>query len=822
MNTPLSIAERTLQRAYTLLIRNRVFSFAVPVILGVIATAIVGSLALSEVENLSNQVKASVATEMQVSSSRLTAYAEDQYDSLIKTSLTGQQETGGSDKDRFSNEIWTYDAKAGTLRSRINGKILNVSQSTANGAAVDPTISYENEVVNHFNALKISTEGASTPMSIRSLRNATVESTETGVVLSVPHLDSQSKLSGIVTCVVPSGRFMSVLSTEGLAVADTLSGRALVNTNGEMNASALPFIRKGEPLADEFFSTTANLELPGLNKNWQIWSVYYKDQFLVLPGMKRVTTVYSTAAIAVWVFVFFGISGLQRAKNRQRKLLDSLVRSNNELIFIVNYNFQVESVIGRMTSQLGWKPEEYGGVDFRLFIHEKDRGEFDRLGADDPSHDEADNTVEVRIEKRDGEYQWYQISKSDMTHVPEILGWVITATNIEQRKRATEHIIAAKRAAERANEAKSEFLSRMSHELRTPLNAILGFGQLLEMGDLEHRQKQNVDQILNAGRHLLNLVNDILDIARIETRKVNLSMEQVCLKEVVDECVALMSPVATQAGIVMDYHCDDVDDVKSDRQRLKQALLNLISNAIKYNKDNGTVKIDVKQSPNGVKISVTDTGVGIEAKYLDRIFTPFDRLGADQTGVEGTGLGLALSKTLIEAMDAELDIMSQYGVGSTFSIAFPASSVVIKTRKMTMDDVKESLTVHSNDAATFTVLLIEDNLVNHRLVAEIIDRLPGYRLQTAIEGGVGLEMVKTQKPDLILLDLDLPDLPGEKVLESLRNDPETADLKIIVMSAESNPAIVEKIIFAGADKFVSKPIDVHGVLDLLGQGEQAA
>ncbi|HLO98912.1 MAG TPA: hybrid sensor histidine kinase/response regulator, partial [Fimbriimonas sp.] len=299
-------------------------------------------------------------------------------------------------------------------------------------------------------------------------------------------------------------------------------------------------------------------------------------------------------------------------------------------------------------------------------------------------------------------------------------------------------------------------------------------------------------------------------------------MEQVSLKEVLDECVSLMAPVAAQAGITMNYTSPEIDDVRSDRQRLKQAVLNLISNAIKYNKENGTVTIEAVQGPNGIKVRVSDTGIGIEAKYLDRLFTPFDRLGADHSSVEGTGLGLALSKTLVDAMDAELEIASQHGVGSTFSISFPISSVVIKTRKMTMADVKESLNVHDNEAATRTILLIEDNLVNHRLVAEIVERLDGFRLITAVEGGIGLELAKSHKPEIVLLDLDLPDLPGEKVLAALRNDPATADLRIIVMSAESNPAIVERVIFAGADKFVSKPIDVHGVLDLIGQGEQAA
>ncbi|HLO99709.1 MAG TPA: histidine kinase dimerization/phospho-acceptor domain-containing protein, partial [Fimbriimonas sp.] len=522
----LSIAERTLQRAYTVLIRNRVFSFAIPIVLGVVATAIVASLALGEVDALSNQVKGGVATEMQVSSARLSAYAEDQYDQLIKTSLTGRQDNEGSDADKFSNEIWDYDATKNSLRSRINGKFIYLDQQLAASQKIDPSLAYEREIAAHMHSLKLSVAG-STPTSIRSLRNATIDTTETAIVLSVPNLGPKGELKGIVTCMVPASKFLAVLSSDGLAIADIGQGRAMLGVTGDVGSSLAPFIRKGEPLIDEFYSTTATLDLPGLNKNFIIWSVYYKDQFLVLPGMRRVTTVYSTAAISIWVLVFLGITGLHRAKNRQKKLLDSLVRSNNELIFIVNKDFEVESAIGKMTSQLGWKPEEYSNVDFRLFIHEKDRAEFDRLGTDNLDADENDNTVEVRIEKRDGEYQWYQLSKSDMTHVPEILGWVVTATNIEQRKRATEHIIAAKRAAEKANEAKSEFLSRMSHELRTPLNAILGFGQLLEMGDLEHRQKQNVDQILNAGRHLLNLVNDILDIARIETRKVNLSMEQV-------------------------------------------------------------------------------------------------------------------------------------------------------------------------------------------------------------------------------------------------------------------------------------------------------
>jgi signal transduction histidine kinase/ActR/RegA family two-component response regulator len=385
---------------------------------------------------------------------------------------------------------------------------------------------------------------------------------------------------------------------------------------------------------------------------------------------------------------------------------------------------------------------------------------------------------------------------------------------VEQRTRAMHQ---AQLAAEAANQSKSEFLSRMSHELRTPLNAVLGFSQLLELDRLTPDQDQAVDQITRGGRHLLDLINEILDISQIETGKLTLSPEAVNVREVVSESVDLVRPLADERGVHLlggelgacDQH------VFADRQRIKQILLNLLGNGIKYNRDGGTVSISCSQpTPGRLRIQVTDTGPGIPKEQFELLFTPFERLGAEQSTIEGTGIGLALSRRLAEVMGGTLDVESTVGRGSTFYVEFPIVEAPLQ-RVERLDELGATPIVTTNDTERPSVLHIEDNLSNIKLIERVLAQRPGMNLIPAMQGRLGLELARQHRPVLILLDLNLADIAGEEVLHMLRDDPMTAGIPVAIVSADAMPRQVQRMLAAGATAYLTKPIDVRELLDLV-------
>ena len=297
-----------------------------------------------------------------------------------------------------------------------------------------------------------------------------------------------------------------------------------------------------------------------------------------------------------------------------------------------------------------------------------------------------------------------------------------------------------------------------------------------------------------------------------------MSVEKVNLLEVIQESLTLLGPLATKSNVHLEVVGQEIPDVWSDRQRIKQVILNLVSNGIKYNRSGGHVTVSFSHSEDGLRLKVSDNGIGIESHYLERVFTPFDRLGSDNAQVEGSGLGLALSKTLVEAMGAKLEVYSEYGKGSVFTIDFSPCSIVQQE-----SDIQEPVEKFDlGDVNDFRILLIEDNVVNLRYVSKVVQKLPGVALISAKEGGIGIEMARLHNPDLILLDLDLPDLHGRDVLKALKADEKTSQLRIIVMSAETNPHIVEEILRLGANQFVTKPVDVNSLIDMFSEERNAA
>ena len=355
----------------------------------------------------------------------------------------------------------------------------------------------------------------------------------------------------------------------------------------------------------------------------------------------------------------------------------------------------------------------------------------------------------------------------------------------------------------------------MSHELRTPLNAILGFGQLLEMDELGASQRESVGQILRGGRHLLSLVDEVLDISRIETGSMRVSLEPVELLSALRDAIALIAPVAEQAGVILNTELLAIADchVLADRQRLRQVVLNLLSNAVKYSRPGDTVAVSYVGIADRVRITVSDSGPGIAPEKLDRLFVAFDRLDAEDTGVQGTGLGLALSKSLTELMGGTIVAQSSPGHGSAFTIVLNAASSPINGSSLA--EARNAGT-RSQFAGERTILYIEDNLPNARLVEQALSQ-PAVRVVVAMQGGTGLDLAQAHQPDLILLDLHLPDMNGSVVLDRLQADPATAAIPVIVVSADATQGQVDDLLTAGALAYLTKPLDIPDFLEVVSE-----
>lgn len=376
----------------------------------------------------------------------------------------------------------------------------------------------------------------------------------------------------------------------------------------------------------------------------------------------------------------------------------------------------------------------------------------------------------------------------------------------------------ARETAEAANRSKNEFLSRMSHELRTPLNAILGFGQLLSLDELSGTQAESVDQILKGGRHLLDLINEVLDISRIETGTLPLSPEPVLVEDILRDTLTLMRPLATNRNlrISVDEPSQDGVHVLADRQRLKQILLNLIGNAVKYSNEGGTITVSCEKTDGDqLRIHVADTGPGIRAEHLSRLFVPFERLGAERSGTEGAGVGLALSRRLAEAMGGTVDVTSTYGEGSCFTIQLSIVEGPLEQYERSTAAAGELETKAAASSRRHKVIYVEDNTSNVRLVERIFERRPDVELIPTMQGRLGIALAREHSPALILLDLHLPDLNGDAVLQQLRQDPLTENIPVVIVSADATPGQIQRLLDEGATGYLTKPFDVEALLDLL-------
>lgn len=386
-------------------------------------------------------------------------------------------------------------------------------------------------------------------------------------------------------------------------------------------------------------------------------------------------------------------------------------------------------------------------------------------------------------------------------------------------KRNRDDLIEAKEIAERASQAKSDFLSSMSHELRTPMNAILGFGQLLEYDtSLPEKHQDNISEILKAGHHLLDLINDILDLAKIEAGKIELNISTVDVCSIIDECTTLMAPLAARRNISIDHSGLQHSFVMADRTRLKQMLMNLLSNAIKYNKDNGHVEIEISRpSHDTLKLSVIDTGIGISDEDMQQLFTPFTRFNTKHSTAEGTGIGLTITRSIVEMMRGRIGAESTLGNGSRFWIELPLESVAEQsTDKDSKQTHRTPLAVTSSAAMyRYKILYIEDNPSNLRLVEQLIGIRNDIELFTAHDPRLGIDLAEAHQPDLILLDINMPGMDGYQVLEILLNTDVLKNTPVIAVTANAMPRDIEQGKAAGFSDYVTKPLQVNNFLGLI-------
>ncbi|MCL4433751.1 MAG: ATP-binding protein [Actinobacteria bacterium] len=463
--------------------------------------------------------------------------------------------------------------------------------------------------------------------------------------------------------------------------------------------------------------------------------------------------------------------------------------------------------------------------------------------------------MRVRARGKTGEVKTYEIRCRPLTSKDgRVVGTVTAARDISDQVTKEDELKSAKQEADKANQAKSEFLSRMSHELRTPLNSILGFSQLIKMDEIPDQIREYVVQIEKGGKHLLSLINEVLDLARVEAGRLSLSIEPVMVVPSIREAMDIISPLAFTSNVSLAFNRNDVGNylaVKADSQRLMQVLLNLLDNAIKYNIKGGSVMVNLEQQQcdrgRTVRISVVDTGRGIPANALEAIFTPFTRLSADSTSIPGTGIGLALTRRLVEAMGGTITVTSEPAKGSTFCVEVsvnestasagsnenPAGDPMeagITSGSQAADAVldsgnagtemqpagsPESAATGSEAERLFTVLYIEDNVASARLMEEILSKRPSIRLIPAALGRLGIDIARQYHPDLILLDLHLEDMSGEDVLREITAGGDLSGTPVVIVSADATPGSLERLISQGACRYMTKPVDVHAMLKMV-------
>jgi two-component system sensor histidine kinase/response regulator len=524
--------------------------------------------------------------------------------------------------------------------------------------------------------------------------------------------------------------------------------------------------------------------------------VVFEDVFLVISCLRSIREMR---------FIANRTAALEASDQSSRQIFEEAPIG----MAVVNLDRRFTTVNTTLCDMMGYSEEELLSRCPRDITYSADVEESERL-AQDLLNGAEHSSVEKRYVRKNSEVLW---TTSNACVIRDEAGrprhFLVMVEDITQRKNTAVALQQAKDEAERANSAKSEFLSRMSHELRTPLNAVLGFGQLLERQNPTETERKWLGHIINAGRHLLDLINEVLDISRIEGGSLPLSLEPVCVNETLQEALDLMRPLAAERAIALSLQSgvEPARYVLADKQRLKQVALNLLTNAVKYTPIGGSVTVSYTPfGKDSLRVSVTDSGAGIAPEKISRLFTPFDRLGAEQSDVEGTGLGLALSRRLMYEMRGSIGVNSVPGHGSTFWIQLPLVEKALI--KASPEKPVSSHQPEDSVARKRTILYIEDNRSNITLVEQILAQQAETELITTMHGQDGIDIAHRRSLDLILLDLDLPDVHGSEVLAQLKAQEATRNIPVVVISADATVRQIERLINAGAYEYLTKPLDV--------------
>lgn len=536
-------------------------------------------------------------------------------------------------------------------------------------------------------------------------------------------------------------------------------------------------------------------------------------------------------------YLFIGTDNSQRKQvEAEQALLDqrlrdqqyytrSLIESNIDALMTTDPRGIISDVNHQMELLTGSSREDLIGAPFKNYFTDPARAE---AAITQVLQEGKVTNYELTALSRDGKQTVVSYNATTFHDRDRNLQGVFAAARDVTERKQFEHALqetnaaleGARAIAEKANLAKSEFLSSMSHELRTPLNAVLGFAQLMasDTPPPSKAQKQSIDQILQAGWYLLRLINEILDLAMIESGKVTMSQEAMSLADVLQDCQAMIEPQAQKRQIRMTFPSFDKQFyVHADRTRVKQVLINLLANAIKYNRDGGAVTVECALvGLNRVRVSVADTGAGLTQEQVAQLFQPFNRLGQANGSEEGTGIGLVVTKQLIELMGGQIGVSSTVGAGSVFWFDLAASSapaLALGGSESFGDDSRLAGTEAQTPLRT--LLYVEDNPANLVLVEQLIARRSDLKLLTAVDGHLGVELARTYQPDLILMDINLPGISGFEALEILRNDASTEHIPIIALSANAVPRDVKRGLDAGFFRYLTKPIKVPEFMDAL-------
>jgi len=560
---------------------------------------------------------------------------------------------------------------------------------------------------------------------------------------------------------------------------------------------------------------------------------YFRKDGSRFPAVVSVTALRDAQdAIIGYLLIGTDNTARKRVEAEQKKLdqrlrdqqfyTRSLIESNIDALMTTDPSGIITDVNKQTEALTGCTRDELIGAPFKNYFTDPERAE---AGIKLVLSEKKVTNYELTARARDGKTTVVSYNATTFYDRDRTLQGVFASAcdmtdrkHFEQTLQETNSALeAAKAVAEKANLAKSDFLSSMSHELRSPLNAILGFAQLMqsESPAASPFQKESVDQILQAGWYLLKLINEILDLATIEAGKLSLSLEPVSLPEVMLDCQAMIEPQAFKAGLSMRFPQFDVPYfVNADRTRVKQVLINLLSNAIKYNSKEGRVEVTCAPSaPGRIRISVKDTGAGLPPEKVAQLFESFNRLGQGNSE-EGTGIGLMVSKRLVEVMGGTIGVESAVGLGSTFWVEFMADAAPrfdSDASELTM--IQEPFV--EGGARQRTLLYVEDNAANLQLVVQIIARRPSMRLLSARTGTLGIELARESQPDVILMDINLPGMSGIKAMQLLRADVMTAHIPVVALSANAMPRDIERGLQAGFFRYLTKPLRVEEFLQTL-------